>query len=200
MYKRVLVIGGGIGGIQAALDLAQMGVTVTLVEERPAIGGRMTQLDKTFPTNDCSTCILSPKLAELISHPNVDLYAYSAVEQTEKTGEGFRVRIRQKARFVNEEKCTACGLCSDKCPVSIPDEFNEGIVKTKCIGIPYAQAVPAVYRIDKEHCLYLTKGRCGLCKKVCPAGAVVPVPQTNSFVDRGRRAHYGHLFVRCARP
>ncbi|MFC1715068.1 FAD-dependent oxidoreductase [Candidatus Poribacteria bacterium] len=172
MHKRVLVIGGGIGGIQAALDLAQMGVTVVLVEERPAIGGRMAQLDKTFPTNDCSTCILSPKLAELSSHPNVDLYSYSTVEQTEKNEEGFQVRIRQKARFVSEEKCTACGLCSEKCPVRIPDEFNKGISETRCIGIPYAQAVPAVYRIDKEYCLYLTKGRCGLCKEVCSAGAV----------------------------
>jgi len=187
MDKRVLVIGGGIAGVQASLDLAEMGIPVTLVEEKPSIGGRMSQLDKTFPTNDCSTCILSPKLVELGSHPNISLRAYSTVEQVKKIGAekagggkegngekdgGFRVVIRRRARYVDEDRCTACGLCAEKCPVKIPDQFNRGIVSTKCIGIPYAQAVPAVYRIDAEHCLYLTKGKCGNCAKVCPAGAV----------------------------
>ena len=172
MDKRILVIGGGIGGVQAGLDLAQMGIRVSLVEEKPNIGGRMAQLDKTFPTNDCSTCILSPKLVELASHPNVDIYTYSSVEDIIKTGDRFRVRIRKRARFVDEEKCTACGLCSEKCPVKIPDPFNKNITTSKCISIPYAQAVPAVYKIDREHCLRLTKGKCGVCEKVCPAGAV----------------------------
>jgi heterodisulfide reductase subunit A len=172
MDKRVLVIGGGIAGIQASLDLAEMGIPVTLVEEKPSIGGRMSQLDKTFPTNDCSTCILSPKLVELSSHPNITLLAYSSVEKVEKNGGGFEVRIRRRARYVDEDKCTACGLCAEKCPVKIPDLFNRGILSTKCIGIPYAQAVPSVYRIDGEHCLYLNKGKCGVCAKICPAGAV----------------------------
>jgi heterodisulfide reductase subunit A len=182
MDRRVLVIGGGIAGVQASLDLAEMGIPVTLVEEKPSIGGRMSQLDKTFPTNDCSTCILSPKLVELGSHPNITLRAYSTVEQVKKTGGdragngnnrgGFEVRIRRRARYVDEDKCTACGLCAEKCPVKIPDLFNRGIVSTKCIGIPYAQAVPAVFRIDAAHCLYLTKGKCGNCAKICPAGAV----------------------------
>ncbi|UCF99399.1 MAG: CoB--CoM heterodisulfide reductase iron-sulfur subunit A family protein [Spirochaetaceae bacterium] len=186
MDKRILVIGGGIAGVQASLDLAEMGIPVTLVEEKPSIGGRMSQLDKTFPTNDCSTCILSPKLVELGSHPNITLRAYSTVEQVERVGGnaagggkrcngtdgGYEALIRSRARYVNEEKCTACGLCAEKCPVKIPDLFNRGIVSTKCIGIPYAQAVPAVYRIDAAHCLYLTKGKCGNCAKVCPAGAV----------------------------
>ncbi len=170
--KRVLVIGGGIGGVQASLDLAEMGIKVTLVEEKPSIGGRMAQLDKTFPTNDCSTCILSPKLVELASHPNITLRAYSSVEQVERNDDGFAVQIRRRARYVDEDKCTACGLCTEKCPVTIPDVFNREIVATKCIGIPYAQAVPAVYRIDGRHCLYLTKGKCGICSKVCPAQAI----------------------------
>ena len=182
MDKRVLVIGGGIAGVQASLDLAGMGIPVTLVEEKPAIGGRMSQLDKTFPTNDCSTCILSPKLVELASHSLVTLRAYCTVEQVKRiaTGKngngansgGFEVVLRRKARYVDEDRCTACGLCAEKCPVKIPDEFNRGIVTTKCIGIPYAQAVPAVFRIDAEHCLYLNKGKCGNCAKVCPAEAV----------------------------
>jgi len=182
MDKRVLVIGGGIAGVQASLDLAEMGIPVTLVEEKPSIGGRMSQLDKTFPTNDCSTCILSPKLVELDSHPDITLRAYSTVEQVERIGGnsdgngknagGYEVLIRRRARYVDEDKCTACGLCAEKCPVKIPDLFNRGIVSTKCIGIPYAQAVPAVFRIDAEHCLYLTNGKCGNCAKVCPAGAI----------------------------
>jgi len=172
MDRRVLVIGGGIAGVQASLDLAEMGIPVTLVEEKPSIGGRMSQLDKTFPTNDCSTCILSPKLVELSSHPNITLRAYSSVEKVEKNGGGFEVRIRRRARYVDENKCTACGLCAEKCPVKIPDPFNRGIASTRCIGIPYAQAVPAVYRIDGEHCLYLNKGTCGVCAEVCLAGAI----------------------------
>jgi len=172
MDRRVLVIGGGIGGVQAGLDLAQMGIQVTLVEEKPSIGGRMAQLDKTFPTNDCSTCILSPKLVEFASHPNVEIFSLSTVEYMEKRENHFQARIRRWARFVDEHKCTACGMCAEKCPVKVPDTFNKNITTSKCISIPYAQAVPAVYRIDKEHCLYLTKGKCGLCKKVCPAGAV----------------------------
>lgn len=172
MNKRILVIGGGIGGVQAGLDLAQMGIKVTLVEAKPSIGGRMAQLDKTFPTNDCSTCILSPKLYELASHPNVDIFSYSTLDKVVKKENGFQARIRKKARFVNEEKCTACGLCSEKCPVKIPDMFNKEITTTKCISIPYAQAVPAVYKIDKKHCLYFSKGKCGICQKVCTAGAI----------------------------
>ena len=126
MDKRVLVIGGGIAGVQASLDLAEMGIPVTLVEEKPSVGGRMSQLDKTFPTNDCATCILSPKLVELGSHPNITLRAYSTVEQVEKIGAekagngnkggGFEVIIRRRARYVDEDKCTACGDCSEACP------------------------------------------------------------------------------------
>ena len=172
MDNRVLVIGGGIAGVQAALDLAQMGVQVSVLEEAPSIGGRMAQLDKTFPTNDCSTCILSPKLIELSSHPLVDILSFSSIEHLEKRDGKFSARIREKARFVDPEKCTACGMCAEKCPVRIPDLFNRNIKETKCIHIPYAQAVPAVYRIEKEHCLYLKKGKCGVCSKVCEPKAI----------------------------
>ncbi|MBN2324936.1 MAG: CoB--CoM heterodisulfide reductase iron-sulfur subunit A family protein [Spirochaetes bacterium] len=172
MNKRVLVIGGGIGGVQAGLDLAGMGIKVTLVEEKPNIGGRMAQLDKTFPTNDCSTCILSPKLLELASSPDVDIYTCASVEGIVKTEDGFVARIKKRARFVDEKKCTACGLCAQKCPVKVPDPFNKNITMSKCIRIPYAQAVPAVYMIDREHCLRLLEGKCGVCEKVCPAGAI----------------------------
>ncbi|UCB46370.1 MAG: CoB--CoM heterodisulfide reductase iron-sulfur subunit A family protein [Spirochaetota bacterium] len=172
MDRRILVIGGGISGVQAGLDLAQMGIQVTLVEEKPNIGGRMAQLDKTFPTNDCSTCILSPKLVELASHSNVDIFTCSSIEDVVKLDERFQARIRKRARFVDEEKCTACGVCAEKCPVKVSDLFNKSITTSKCISIPYAQAVPAVYKIDKEYCLYLTNGKCGICKKVCPADAI----------------------------
>jgi heterodisulfide reductase subunit A len=172
MNKHALIIGGGIGGVQAGLDLARMGIRITLVEEEPNIGGRMAQLDKTFPTNDCSTCILSPKLVEIASHPNVDIFPCSTVAKVVKNNGGFRARITKRAGFVDEQKCTACGLCAAKCPIKIPDRFNKGINHTKCIGIPYPQAVPAVFRINPEHCLRFTKGKCGACQKNCPAGAI----------------------------
>ena len=172
MDKQILVIGGGIAGVQAALDLAQMGVRAILVEEQPSIGGRMAQLDKTFPTNDCSTCILSPKLVELADHPNADILAYSVLQDLTRTDDGFEATVLRKARYVDPEKCTNCGLCSEKCPVKIPDPFNMGIAETKCIGIPYAQAVPPSYTINRDHCLYLNTGKCGVCKKVCPADAI----------------------------
>ena len=170
--KQVLVIGGGIAGVQAALDLAQMGVRAVLVEEQPSIGGRMAQLDKTFPTNDCSTCILSPKLVELADHPNAEILAYSTLQDLVRTDGGFEATVLRKARYVDAEKCTLCGLCTEKCPVKLPDPFNMGITDRKCIGIPYPQAVPAAYTIDRDHCLRLNTGKCGVCEKVCPAGAI----------------------------
>jgi heterodisulfide reductase subunit A len=170
--KSVLVIGGGIAGIQASLDLANMGFRVYLVEKSPSIGGRMAQLDKTFPTNDCAMCILAPKMIEANSHPNIELLTYSEVEEVSGEVGKFRVRVRKKASFVDRSKCTGCGLCQEKCPWKVDSEFELGLGKRGVIYIPFAQAIPHVATIDKEHCVYLLKGKCGACEKVCNAKAI----------------------------
>ena len=172
MLKRALVIGGGIAGIQASLDLAEAGTEVFLVESRPSIGGRMAQLDKTFPTNDCAMCILSPKLVEVSKHPNIHLLTNAEILALEGEAPQFTARIRKHPRYVNEAKCTGCGICTTKCPVRLPDPYNKGLSKTRCIRIPFPQAVPAVPLIDASHCLYLTRGKCGVCKKLCQADAI----------------------------
>ncbi len=172
MIGSVAVVGGGIAGIQAALDLADSGFKTYLIESRPSIGGVMSQLDKTFPTNDCAMCILSPKLVEIGRHPNIELLSYSDVRSiTGKAGD-FRVKILRKARYVDDTKCTGCGTCTEKCPSKVLDEYNAGMSKRKSIYIPFAQAIPRVATIDAAHCLYLTKGKCGVCKKVCGPKAV----------------------------
>jgi len=122
--KSALVIGGGIAGIQAALDLADMGIHVDMVEKKPCIGGRMAQLDKTFPTNDCSICILAPKLSECYRHPNITLYAYSDIQKVEGEAGNFSVEILKRARYVKESECINCGLCAEKCPMRVEDEFD----------------------------------------------------------------------------
>lgn len=172
MLKRALVIGGGIAGIQASLDLAEAGTEVFLVERRPSIGGRMAQLDKTFPTNDCAMCILSPKLVEVSKHPNIHLLTHAELLDLEGEAPNFTARIRKHPRYVNEAKCTGCGVCTTKCPVRLPDPHNKGLSKTRCIRIPFPQAVPAVPIIEASHCLYLTRGKCGVCKKLCQADAI----------------------------
>ncbi|MCZ7356414.1 MAG: FAD-dependent oxidoreductase [Candidatus Methanoperedens sp.] len=172
MKGSVAVVGGGIAGIQAALDLADSGFKTYLIESRPSIGGTMAQLDKTFPTNDCAMCILSPKLVETARHPNIELLSYSDVTSiTGKAGD-FNVKVVKKARYVDETKCTGCGTCTEKCPSKVADEYNAGMSKRKSIYIPFAQAIPRVATIDSAHCLYLTKGKCGVCKKVCGPKAV----------------------------
>ncbi len=168
----VLVIGGGVAGIQAALDLADSGTKVTLVEKKPCIGGRMAQLDKTFPTNDCSICILAPKLREVDRHRNITLMAYSDVKECYGTAGNFTVKVVKKARFVDEEKCTACGDCTEKCPTKVPDEFDEQMRTRKAIYLYFSQGVPAVYTIDKENCIKLTRGKCGICQRTCQRGAI----------------------------
>jgi len=172
--EQFLVIGGGISGIQASLDLAEQGHTVYLVERGPTIGGKMAQLDKTFPTLDCSICILAPKMVEVSRHPNIRLISYAEIKRVQSinNGEFFEVEIVSKARYVNEEACNGCRLCVEKCPVKVPCEFNAGLGYRKAIYISFPQAVPAIATIDKEHCLFFTKGICQICKKICPAEAV----------------------------
>jgi heterodisulfide reductase subunit A len=144
-----------------------MGVEVFLVEQQPSIGGRMAQLDKTFPTNDCAMCILSPKLVEAGSNKNIHIIANAEVQSVEGQAPNFHVRVLKRARYVDETRCTGCGVCMSKCPVRIPDEYNKAMNKTKCIRIPFPQAVPAVPIISKEHCIYLQKGKCRICEKFC---------------------------------
>lgn len=172
MSNSVLIVGAGIAGIQASLDLANRGTKVYLVEKTPSIGGRMAQLDKTFPTLDCSICILAPKMIECFRHPNINLLTYSEVGQVKGEAGDFTVKLLKKPRYVDASKCTGCGTCSEKCPVKIPNEFDMGLGNRKAIYMPFKQAVPLVATIDKEHCLYFQKGICRVCEKVCPSNAV----------------------------
>ena len=170
--NQVLVIGGGVAGIQAALDLGDMGLQVHLVEREPSIGGRMAQLDKTFPTNDCSLCILSPKMAEVSRHPNVTLHTQAEVTEITGSAGDFTATVRVKPRYVDAHSCTGCGNCAEKCPTKVPDEFDMGLRMREAVHMHFLQSVPAVMTIDPERCLYLTRGRCGLCKRVCELGCI----------------------------
>jgi len=168
----VLVVGGGIAGMQASLDLADRGLTVYLVEKSPSIGGRMAQLDKTFPTMDCSICILAPKMIECFRHQNIKLLTCSEVKEVTGSAGNFKVKVLKNPRFVEVEKCTGCGACTEKCPVKVPSEFDMGMGMRKAICVPFAQAVPRVAIIDKEHCLFFQKGICRVCEKFCQASAI----------------------------
>ena len=171
--KTALVIGGGIAGIQAALDIANAGHQVIMVEKKPSIGGHMSQLSETFPTLDCSQCILTPRMVEVAQNPNITLYTYAEVEKVTGFVGNFDVTIKLKAKSVDHSKCTGCGTCWQKCPSKkIPDEFNEGMGFRTAIYSPFPQAVPNKPVIDREHCNYFQKGKCGVCQKICPAGAI----------------------------
>ena len=172
MEKPVLVIGGGVAGIQASLDLADRGLKVHLIEKSPSIGGVMAQLDKTFPTMDCSICILAPKMIECFRHPNITIHTLSTVQKVSGKEGAFSVSINKKPRSVDENKCTGCGLCSEKCPSKVKDEWQEGLSDRKAISIMFPQAVPLIAYIDRENCLYFQKGICQICSKICPAGAI----------------------------
>jgi len=171
--KRVMVIGGGVAGIQAALDCADAGLQVVLVERKASIGGKMAQLDKTFPTIDCSSCILGPKMVDVAQKENIVLHAYSEVESVSGYVGNFTVKIRKKATYVDWKACTGCGACMEKCPSrKVPDEFNEGLSFTRAINIPFPQAIPKKATINPKYCLHFTKGKCGICAKICPAKAI----------------------------
>ena len=191
VVKRALVIGGGIAGIQTALDIAEAGFPVDIVEKKPTIGGKMTQIDKTFPTLDCAACILTPKMVDAAQNENIRIYSYSEVEEVKGFVGNFNVKIRRKARFVKEDVCTGCGLCTEKCPQKkVPNEFNLGLDTRRAIYIPFAQAVPKVATIDADYCTMMKTGKCGICSKVCTAGAI-DYKQTDTFVEE----QYGAIVV-----
>ena len=189
--KRALVIGGGIAGIQTALDIADAGFEVDIVEKKPTIGGKMTQIDKTFPTLDCAACILTPKMVDVAQNDKIRVFAYSQVEAVKGFVGNFNVTIRKKARFVDETKCTGCGLCTEKCPQKkVPNEFNLGLDNRRAIYIPFAQAVPKIATIDADYCTMLKSGKCGVCSKVCTAGAI-DYKQTDELIEE----KYGAIVV-----
>lgn len=183
--KRCLVIGGGIAGVQAALDVAEAGYETVIVEREPSLGGHMAQLDKTFPTLDCSSCILTPKLVEASQHPNIKLYTYSEVVEVKGYVGNFQVTIKRKPRYVDESLCTGCGVCWNNCPLrprvqedgtvkgGVPSEFEVSMGKRAPIYVPFAQAVPLVPVIDTATCTWFVKnGKCGLCAQKCPRQAI----------------------------
>ena len=168
----VLVVGGGMSGIQASLDLADAGFRVYLVDKSPAIGGKMAQLDKTFPTNDCSMCNLSPKFIECSRHPNIDILSNTEVVRVEGEAGDFRVTLNKKPRYIIEDKCTGCTSCVEYCPVQIPDVYNQNLSLTKAVHIHFSQAVPLITYIDPATCLYLQDEKCNICVGVCKHGAI----------------------------
>ncbi len=189
--KRALVIGGGIAGIQTALDIADAGFKVDIVEKKPTIGGKMAQLDKTFPTLDCAACILTPKMVDVAQNENIRIFSYSEVSEIKGFVGNFDVTIKKNARFVKEDICTGCGACVEKCPMKkVPNEFNLGMDNRTAIYIPFAQAVPKVATIDPNSCNMLKNGKCGLCSKVCAAGAI-DYTQKDEYINE----KYGAIVV-----
>lgn len=168
----VLVVGGGIGGMQAALDLAEGGFKVHMVQKESSIGGTMSLLDKTFPTGDCAMCMLSPKLVEVGRHMNIDIHTLSEVVSVEGAPGNFRVKIKQAPRYVDPDKCTGCGLCEEKCPKKVENEYDQGLETRKAIYVLFPQAYPSTRVIDKDHCIFFQKGKCRACEKLCPAQAI----------------------------
>lgn len=168
-----LVVGGGIAGISAALELANAGYHVYLVEREPSIGGHMAQLDKTFPTLDCSACILTPRMVEVGQHPNITLWSYSEVEKVSGYIGNFTVNVRKRARYVNESLCTGCGICEEKCPRKVIDEvFEAGLSYRKAVYRPFPQAVPKYPVLDPDNCTYFERGKCKACQILCPTNAI----------------------------
>jgi len=173
----VMIVGGGISGMQSALDLADSGYKVYVVDSKPSIGGVMAQLDKTFPTNDCAMCIMAPKLVTCGRHHNIELITNTQVSIVDGDSGNFKVTLKKKAFRVNEEKCTGCGICAQKCPIEVKDEYNEGTKKRRAISVAYAQAVPLIYSIDQDACI-----GCGICQNECKAEAV-EYDQTEKIIE-----------------
>jgi heterodisulfide reductase subunit A len=168
-----LVVGGGIAGLQASLELANAGYPVYLVEREPSIGGHMAQFDKTFPTLDCAACILTPRMSEVSQHENITILTYSELEQLEGSVGNFRAKVRKKARYVNDVDCTGCGLCIEKCPRRVVDDvFEVGMGQRKAVYTPFPQAVPRTPVVDRDNCIWFERGKCGACKKLCPTNAI----------------------------
>jgi len=206
-FGDVLVVGGGISGIQAALDLAETGLKVYLVDKSPAIGGKMSQLDKTFPTNDCSMCIESPKFIECARHPNIEILSYTEVERVKGKAGDFKVTLVRKPRYIIEDRCTGCTSCVERCPVKVPDPFNQGLSMNKAIHIYFSQAVPLITYVDPEACLYFEDEKCNICVGACEneaidlhqkeeemeieVGAIILSPGYEIF-DPGVRGDYGY--------
>lgn len=173
IHPATLVVGGGIAGIQSALEIADAGYPVYMVEREPSIGGHMSQFDKTFPTLDCSACILTPRMVQVGSHPNITLLTWSEVERVDGYVGNFTVTIRKKPRYVVESLCTGCGICQEKCPKKVIDDIYEaGLGYRKAVYTPFPQAVPKYPVIDVENCIYFAKGTCKACEKFCPTGAI----------------------------
>jgi heterodisulfide reductase subunit A len=170
--SRVLIVGAGIAGMQAALDVANAGYDVVLVEHLPSIGGRMAQLSETFPTLDCAQCILTPRTVEVGHHERIHLYTYSDVEAIKGDVGDFRVRIRRRATYVDWDKCTGCGFCQEKCPTKVDSDFERNMGKRKAIYTLSPQAVPNKPVIDREHCIFFQRGKCKVCQRSCPVGAI----------------------------
>ena len=178
-----LVIGGGISGIQASLEIAASKNKVYLVEKSGTIGGHMAMFDKTFPTLDCAACILTPKMVEVGQHQYIDLMTYSEVKEVSGVPGDFKVKILKKARRMNLSKCIGCGICAEKCPVKTPSEFDSGTSLRKAAYIPFPQAVPNKYMIDESVCTYVANGKCGICVKVCPVPGCIDLDEKDEVVE-----------------
>ena len=176
-----LVIGGGIAGLQAAVDLANQGYEVLIVERQPSIGGKMIGLSKVFPTLDCCSCIATPRMAEAEHHPNIELMTYSEVEQITRDQDGFSITVLKKPRYVDEDKCTGCRLCEYACTVDVPHDFEGGLGVRRAVYVPFSNAIPQVAVLDTESCLF-----CGQCEKACPANALDYLQQPQEIDVRAR--------------
>ena len=181
MKGSVVVVGGGIGGMQASLDLANSGFKVHIVQRDSSIGGTMVMLDKTFPTGDCSMCMISPKMVEVGRHPNIEIHSLSEITSVDGVPGDFKVGVKQKARYVDPEKCTGCGICEEKCPKKVTSEYEQGLIKRKAIFSLFPQALPNTRVIDRDNCIYFKNGRCKACEKFCPSDAILWEDEDKEF-------------------